>query len=1754
MAKKYDVYKSKEQKEREIQEVFNLANMEIENYFESEEDIKECLEYMSKFYKYSYQNSLLIQNQCREILHRDATAVGSFAFFKENGYSINKGEKGIKILVPVSKSYNYFVNADGETKECYKATEEEKALIASGELESKRVSRTSYKIGYVFDISQTNVESKDLPKLFPGRWLDDEVENIGEFLRALTELLHAENVTYEIASEELGSVKGMAYTDERHILLNKRNSDLQNAKTIIHEYAHCMLHKNSDLERWEKEFQAELFAYAVCKYFGVDTSDYSLKYISDWSKGKTLDEKKALLRSVNDLVKSFIMEFSPIYFKILGREYPDDNEVEDNTETLENNTVKEKVPASVMDIEQLNVNDVVILKNGARVTMISELIPLTESTMNVLRGISESKDYVTFVLSDIDKVVRDEEVIAENKNIDIERIAQLKTVEDFFFSSEKDMFAIYQIKSGDEYFYDRFVPYDMLQKSGRGITKDKYDCMWIGDLSPTTKLDDIFEQFNENRPSNFVGHSLSVSDVIVFHRNGKNYCRFVDDLGYKEVPDFLGGKTLEPETEIAYKIADRYLSVSESSEGYDYTIYDEAYNDLDGGVLEVDNIKDAVNEAVKALKTHEIALVRGDVTESSINEKVDYDELMELVTERFNKHFEEMQATENDQKIVSAFKERTKEKLHIDAFPSYSDTKQIEDEVALFIENKLVEYEIDATVSEIALSGSRCRGIEKRDSDLDVVVQIEGTPWKEDSIFNALNEEKLVIDGIEVDINPIKVDETGKISNYLKDAENYLTVKAQEIEARKQKESLELNNEKELVTVGTIIELDGKRWECTADGFMVDFKNIDSNDWQHPSFSHIGGIENFMKTHDYVVIHEENSIDEVEEEKKQPVEKEITYTVAECSEFHDIGEFHENIETVGEAIKLFDSIPSSRMNGVKAIGMNIHVPGTRDIDDWELDIVHGNTIDIDMLQYINAFQTDEVAKKIAELIYALPDTYKPNAEYPQNIKDALENLKNGKSVDKASGRVIKFISGMTDEYEIIRTDAPKNVIEKQLIDIVTKEEHGETIENPYGIIEEAGYNVEPISSNIDSIEISDNEISEIYDYYDYDAIEEIKEEPQEETVEEITVDTDTSKKRTRKTSKIEDFGEKIGDAKKDLWKQRGLLVSDLTYMNMAETEKFVKKDNVWKKPDYEQMIKDGVPIHVAWFTKLVRDSLPSKPLISRTYPTDEEIKEAAENYVEGLNRIKELLAKVENDADIKNFWAEFTKDGEFATTSQYGGIYSTLYFTPTKKGRTFMTNKVANALVQKDRHINKYDTNIKEKQFGKSKAAKIPRGYSIYENKPDSYHVKRGEAIANTFYIAHGHAILKDNIETYEKALSMVQEIAKTQKNTRKKSFKPKQLKSVERIGAGENSKDVTGKKMLEAFGFRGGEFGNWLNENDRQYSLDYGYDAFCDLALALGIERRDISLGNRLSIAFGSRGSGNALAHYEPLREVINLTKMKGAGSLAHEWGHAFDNLINKALGDKGFMSDGSLKLNNMKEFIYDMKWREATEEEIAEKVKKNTERALKSLKSNIKNVLPDYKIKTENVQKRDALIDKIADYALHNEMDYTYILNDANGIACLDELNDFAKEVTGHVISAENRKMLWHSVNNLHISGIPMEKNKVETDFYKNSKKFDSNCSKTENGYWQSNVEMFARAFACYVEDKLAEQGIRNDYLCGHADSALLVDLTTEEIIKAYPEGEERKTLNKRFDAIFNECIEKGLLHANEDRVLVNKRDKSL
>lgn len=134
--------------------------------------------------------------------------------------------------------------------------------------------------------------------------------------------------------------------------------------------------------------------------------------------------------------------------------------------------------------------------------------------------------------------------------------------------------------------------------------------------------------------------------------------------------------------------------------------------------------------------------------------------------------------------------------------------------------------------------------------------------------------------------------------------------------------------------------------------------------------------------------------------------------------------------------------------------------------------------------------------------------------------------------------------------------------------------------------------------------------------------------------------------------------------------------------------------------------------------------------------------------------------------------------------------------------------------------------------------------------------------------------------------------------------------------------KDITTEQFANTFGFRAVEFGNWVNQgkdyHDRADLINKAYDAFCDLADFLGVEKTFIGLGGTLAIAFGSRGKGKASAHYERGFKVINLTKTRGNGTLAHEWFHAYDNYVGGATsfksGNKAFMRD-VLKLTSFEQ-----------------------------------------------------------------------------------------------------------------------------------------------------------------------------------------------------------------------------------------------
>src|SRR5699024_10655314 len=251
-----------------------------------------------------------------------AQAVGSYKFWQEKGFQVQKGKKAIQILVP-NKTQPKFKGDDGKWKGIKYATTQDKERIKSGELEKKE-GKMYYGKGSVFDISQTNAKASDLPEIFPNKWMEGNVANYQAMLGAMQEVGNNLDVTIGEPMEELGSAKGAFYygmgNRQNHIRLNPRNGELQNVKTLLHELAHAKLHSSAEnrmnLSSEEKEFQAEMTAYAVASYFDIDTSDYSLGYLANWTQGKELQDKAKLLEEVRAASVEFIEIMGPELMKV----------------------------------------------------------------------------------------------------------------------------------------------------------------------------------------------------------------------------------------------------------------------------------------------------------------------------------------------------------------------------------------------------------------------------------------------------------------------------------------------------------------------------------------------------------------------------------------------------------------------------------------------------------------------------------------------------------------------------------------------------------------------------------------------------------------------------------------------------------------------------------------------------------------------------------------------------------------------------------------------------------------------------------------------------------------------------------------------------------------------------------------------------------------------------------------------------------------------------------------------------------------------------------------------------------------------------------------------------------------------------------------------------------------------------------------------------------------------------------------------
>ena len=110
--------------------------------------------------------------------------------------------------------------------------------------------------------------------------------------------------------------------------------------------------------------------------------------------------------------------------------------------------------------------------------------------------------------------------------------------ETLLFHGESGRFAIYQMDTGGEHTY-QFMGFESAKKLGYTIEGKDYRMVYAAPWTPTITLEDIFERFNINRPNDFHGHSLSVSDVIVINRTAETKAYYVDSFGFEELPDFV---------------------------------------------------------------------------------------------------------------------------------------------------------------------------------------------------------------------------------------------------------------------------------------------------------------------------------------------------------------------------------------------------------------------------------------------------------------------------------------------------------------------------------------------------------------------------------------------------------------------------------------------------------------------------------------------------------------------------------------------------------------------------------------------------------------------------------------------------------------------------------------------------------------------------------------------------------------------------------------------------------------------------------------------------------------------------------------------------------------------------------------------------------------------------------------------------------------------------------------------------------------
>lgn len=416
--------------------------------------------------------------------------------------------------------------------------------------------------------------------------------------------------------------------------------------------------------------------------------------------------------------------------------------------------------------------------------------------------------------------------------------------------------------------------------------------------------------------------------------------------------------------------------------------------------------------------------------------------------------------------------------------------------------------------------------------------------------------------------------------------------------------------------------------------------------------------------------------------------------------------------------------------------------------------------------------------------------------------------------------------------------------------------------------------------------------------------------------------------------KIEDFGEKIGGARKDVWSG----FKDKMEQSMGEDVASVPLSKSWPEPDYQGMINSGAdPMMVAYLRSL-RDAVPVKPKskwkVSGWASKTKALRDIAFDITKSTSSLDKLRTEL-------NDFAKYARGGEVSNISDMADLYFRLGHEKSLKGIRVTVGqysiyngveyKPAKTIwsVEKDAAATSFSNWPKQFATGSTKEEAISnfiKAFSSLDVTPPAarqvsfeiytYKSKPGKFIIGK-KVGKSHLDLKefDNLKEAREYRANNQDALLEMLAKAKDIPSERNAENNPRVGADHRQgTDVTPQSFAETFGFRGVEFGNYVENDKRQQDLNEAYDALMDMAGVLSVPPKAISLNGELGIAFGARGSGGkrpAKAHYESGHIVINLTKNKGAGSLGHEWWHALDNYFSRMRNKSGDFTTEALDVS---------------------------------------------------------------------------------------------------------------------------------------------------------------------------------------------------------------------------------------------------